>query len=617
MFRPRLKNLSYYLDKGLTPEEAQKIEEHLQKSDKDKKCLEIMETMGTALGPKGGLSPDFTQKFLENLPDVKRIDQPSFGRITAISGFIMIYRQGCDEGIEAFTEMDLKKGDELRVIGNSIALIELNDGSAIYLNKETSLEFKDDPQHLFLNAGEIFSIMKPQKKPFLVSTPSAMLAVLGTWFSAKVTEKFTTILNVIRGSVMFRNDTGGVVVNKREQVEAARSAKPVPRKIADPYSLIHWTGTLKPKNDIKGAVMKKFLYILIVIAVGVVGFLGYRFYQENLVYEPMSKPKSTTSAAPEPTGTGDQKAAPVMDQTPAQIMMGGDLFVFKPKQPVGTKVLMRMENVQGTEVNVPGVKLPIQNSVNMTQDMRMTVLNETPDGGQETLIEFEHIKMEMKEAKGGVVYDSDKPSDKAAKNPVAAMMNALAATKLHVFTDALGKMVKLEGFEGYMELMAKQMPNSQSGDVTKDSMKVMLSSFSTDMMPDTPIKIGDSWPFQTSLFLPDIGSMVMNTQYTFKDWDKRGGSRCARLEFKGDITGASDPATSQQKTNTMIKEGSTSGKMWYDEATGLMVESVNNQIIVIESKERVPLPSGVREKITMMKITQNINIKIVETNLSR
>lgn len=617
MFRPRLKSLSYYLDKALSPKETENLEEKLQKSDKDKKCLEILETMGTALEPKGGLSADFTQKFMENLPDVKRIDQPSFGRIAAVSGFIMIYRPGRDEGIEAFAEMALKKGDELRVIGNSIALIELNDGSTIYLNKETNMEFKDDPQHLFLNAGEMFSIMKPQKKPFLVSTPSAMLAVLGTEFSAKVTEKLTTILNVIKGSVMFRNDTGGVVVNKREQVEATRSAKPVPRKIVDPYSLVSWTGTLKPGKKRKGAIMKKLLYILIVLAVGVVGFLGYRFYRENLIYEPMSKPKSVSGTTPQSTPSPDQQATPVMDQTPGQIMMGGDVFVFKSTLPVGTKVHMRMENVQTTEASVPDVPNPVRSKTNMTQDMLMTTLNETPDGGQETLIEFTHIKMEQREAKGGFVYDSDNPADKSAKNPVAIMMNALAATKLHIFTDANGKLEKFEGFEGFLNLIAKQTPQNQRGKADADSMKDMISSFSTDMMPETPVKIGDSWPFQTALVIPNIGPMVTNTQYTFKDWDKRGNFRCARIEFKGDISGASDPSSSQQRINTVVKEGSTSGKMWFDEVTGLMIESISEQIMVIESKVKVPLPSGMREKTTTIKVTQNINVKVVETNLSR
>jgi hypothetical protein len=175
--------------------------------------------------------------------------------------------------------------------------------------------------------------------------------------------------------------------------------------------------------------------------------------------------------------------------------------------------------------------------------------------------------------------------------------------------------LKMEGFEGYLAAMSKTNPGAQGQN--SDSMKDMFSSFSTDMMPDTPVKIGDTWPFETKMSIPNLGTMNTTLQYTFKDWDKIGDARCARIEFKGNITNIPDASATQQMMNMSIKEGTLSGKMWFDELTGLLIESVNDQVITMESKIKVPLPSGVREKTTTIKLIQNVNVKMVENNLSR
>ncbi len=280
IFRPGLKTVSRYFDGALSEAKSRKIALYLKKCQSARRRVEIFEKMDAVLKPKRNLSADFAERVCANLPEVKRITQLTYAEIEAVKGYVRIYRGANDEGIEGFPGMALKKGDTLRLIGDSRALIELNDGGNIYLNKETEISLKTRFYNLTMQSGEIFAMMKPQKKAFEIKTPSAVLGVIGTDFDAKITEKEKTILQVLKGKVSFKNESGSAIVKKMHQVEATKYSRPTPTKIRETKSISNWTSSIRPKKNKGETIMKKLGLIILLLGIIVGGIFYFQKQQK-------------------------------------------------------------------------------------------------------------------------------------------------------------------------------------------------------------------------------------------------------------------------------------------------------------------------------------------------
>jgi len=285
IFHPTLKTISRFIDGGHSTAKLKKIGDHLERCDRCRQQLETLRNMEPALTSTRQLSATFKTKVVSSLKDIRRIKTSTCAEIKKIIGQVMVYRNGDNKGVEAFPGMALLKGDTLRALGNSLALVELADGSTLYLNKETEIHFPSARYSLSLQVGELFAMMKPQKKAFEILTPSAVLAVIGTDFDAKVTEKKRTLLQVLKGKVSFKNESGSTIVKKKRQVEATKDAKPIPKKIKDTRTIYNWTMPMKRKKTEQGWIMNK-LYLVIpaILAVGIL-IGGYFVYQEYFAYE--------------------------------------------------------------------------------------------------------------------------------------------------------------------------------------------------------------------------------------------------------------------------------------------------------------------------------------------
>jgi ferric-dicitrate binding protein FerR (iron transport regulator) len=67
-------------------------------------------------------------------------------------------------------------------------MVELPDGSVVYLNHNSSLDFDNDFEQREVQAdGELFFVVAKGESPFIVRTNSGEITVLGTEFSVKAT----------------------------------------------------------------------------------------------------------------------------------------------------------------------------------------------------------------------------------------------------------------------------------------------------------------------------------------------------------------------------------------------------------------------------------------------
>lgn len=94
---------------------------------------------------------------------------------------------------------------------NKTKLIELADGTMVWLNRHATLkypaEFAENRREVSLDGEAFFDVSKNPNKPFIIKTNEAKTEVLGTSFSVNSTKKNTTV-NVATGKVKVNTKDG-------------------------------------------------------------------------------------------------------------------------------------------------------------------------------------------------------------------------------------------------------------------------------------------------------------------------------------------------------------------------------------------------------------------------
>jgi hypothetical protein len=276
MFHPRLKTISKFLDNLVSDSKAKKLTRHLDTCKKCDETVDILRNVEGMVTLEKPLDESITNSITSRLPDIRRNRQPIEGVIKGMIGFAVIFPPYGEEEEDAFIGMGLKQGDTVKLAEKSMVLIEMKDGSSLWLNKNTEMNFKSGEHKLALKAGEIFAMMKPQKEPFVIKTPSAVLSVIGTDFDTRIKEGEKTVLSVLKGKVSFRNNKGETIVKKGRQVEGDNNSKLMPVSIPDPRSIYNWT-TSMPVSGKKGKIsLKSMSFLSLFIILLLFGILSVR-----------------------------------------------------------------------------------------------------------------------------------------------------------------------------------------------------------------------------------------------------------------------------------------------------------------------------------------------------
>ena len=99
-------------------------------------------------------------------------------------------------------------------------IIELADGSTIYLDKNSSIEYYKQfnvNRELVLNGSALFDVSKIKGSPFTIQSGDVNITVLGTTFSVSNTNN-TNEVQVIEGAVRVEANNDDIVLNARESV---------------------------------------------------------------------------------------------------------------------------------------------------------------------------------------------------------------------------------------------------------------------------------------------------------------------------------------------------------------------------------------------------------------
>lgn len=304
--------------------------------------------------------------------------------------------------------------------------------------------------------------------------------------------------------------------------------------------------------------------------------------------------KSKTSA----THSGNNAGSNAASDNPVEL---------KIKWEVGKKYEMRMTFDQNTEMNLPNQPKPVKQQVKLAQDLDMSALKQLENGGWQLQLEFVAETMNVSQGDREVLsFDSTQNSAQDADDPAAPALRAVIGARLLYFTDADGKVEKIEGVDKLKDRVAAVGKPQQQADFqqlfSEDTLK-RYGSFA-DSLPNRMVKKGDSWPFNWDIDT-GAGTLTVNMNYTFKNWEQHDGRNCAHSVGTGSI--ATKTTSTTMGAVVEVQKGKISSDEWFDPELGMItdINSDLNMTLKITTRQQT-LTQQLNQKVqfTLLDVTQ-------------
>ena len=277
----------------------------------------------------------------------------------------------------------------------------------------------------------------------------------------------------------------------------------------------------------------------------------------------------------------------------------------KIKWTIGKKYPMHIELVQSTKTEVPNQPQPVVQEMNLTQDFDISPLKQLDGGGAQLELQFNNQAMNV--SQGGqtvLTFNSTQSPGQDGGDPAVAVLRAMVGAHIQYFTDANGKVERMEGVDALAKrIAATGQPRAEA--VFKqmfgeDALKRYCSF--ADGMPNRTLNVGGSWPFQEDL-PTSIGVLALDMKYTFKNWEQYSGRKCAHVVGTGRIS----TKTVSTATGAMVEveKGTITGDFWFDPALG-MIAGFNDT-------EDMALKITTRAQAMKTQFNQKIRYALVDT----
>jgi len=289
---------------------------------------------------------------------------------------------------------------------------------------------------------------------------------------------------------------------------------------------------------------------------------------------------------PPPAATGQADAGSATADAGATAVPDGPVEL-KIKWAAGKTFPMRMSLNQTVQTKVPGQSEAAAMEVKIAQDFNLSAIKQLENGGWELELKFENQTMDI--SQGGkqlLSFDTAQSSAADTNNPAAAILRAMIGVRLQYFTDAAGKVQSMGGMADLMKRIDAAAKPQQRGMFhemfSEDTLK-RYGSFS-DALPNRMVSPGDSWPVKNDI-ASGIGTLTLDMNYTFKNWEQHNDRRCAHMVGTGGITSKSISAA-MVGAAVEIQKGKLADDFWFDPEAGMIVDVHDNQDMTLKITTR-------------------------------
>ena len=268
----------------------------------------------------------------------------------------------------------------------------------------------------------------------------------------------------------------------------------------------------------------------------------------------------------------------------------------------GKRYVMHREETQTSETKEPNQSKPVKQVQKMTQDFNFTLVGELDHGGRELQLEFESLALEVVVGdRKAFSADSAQSSAQDARNPVGARLRKMVGAHLQYFTDANGKVEKMEGYQELVNRVAGENPKEQAAftDLFRENGLKEYGTIAEDTTSSRVVKLGDSWA--KHLEQPSNGGMInVDVKSTFENWEQHADRKCMRIKLTGSFS-------SQAGANFPVKieKGRFSGEAWFDPDLGMVVETALDEDMIAKitrQGQTMTLPLNRKTRLTLLDV---------------
>jgi hypothetical protein len=213
---------------------------------------------------------------------------------------------------------------------------------------------------------------------------------------------------------------------------------------------------------------------------------------------------------------------------------------------------------------------------------------------------------------GVLEYDSTKPAEPAAGNPMAAMYGAMLGSSVVLKISPKGGVLGIEGIDKMIEKMAdkmatdeamkQQMKESMKNFINEEKMKEMSGTM-VATLPENPVGIGQTWTNKISV---PVG-FPMEIEATNTLAEHKDGVFTIRTNAKFDSGNEPKPVEMGPMKMTMKMKGEQKGTIQIDAATGWIISRKTDMKFtgqfMAEANEQMPqgmtVPMTIESVITV------------------
>jgi len=275
-------------------------------------------------------------------------------------------------------------------------------------------------------------------------------------------------------------------------------------------------------------------------------------------------------------------AAPVRAVDPIEI---------KQQWLAGKKYYQTLRTEQRSTFQVGPQKM--DQSSTMTVDLTMTVGPKKAGEPKRMTIRYERTAMEINMNGQRMGFDSADPNPGNDPLGLAKTAGATVGKELKVILNDHDQVAEIENYDEFIKNLAPSaMPGFDPSKMfSRDALSQMLQQGSLQALPNKPVAVGETWPFQTDIALPQLGTVGMKGNYTLKAIGDHRGTNCAEIATDGtlsmDLAAASTGAEKGSPLATLgmkVTDGTLKGSIWFDPQLGFARESQLVQEMKISMK---------------------------------
>lgn len=253
-----------------------------------------------------------------------------------------------------------------------------------------------------------------------------------------------------------------------------------------------------------------------------------------------------------------------------------------------------LETITGTQVPRRNSEVVVQQDTVLAKDFRMGVTNITREGVRALTAEIQSVRVETtSDQRLTSAFDTENELLSTEDNAIANRLRRVKGARLGFKLAPAGRVVRVDGVKEFNDRVgASRNIRGAAGAVLN---KFLSPEFYRDLvemtfLPANPVRIGDSWTVRPRSGLGMSGNTGPDLVYTFRGWQVREGTNCARFDFVGGKAAGNSGSTS----NVVIRRSApdnltTEGTLWFSPDLGVPVEMIYSQSF---SKQSVVNPSN-------------------------